>query len=217
MWLLPLFGCADVTPPEDGARLGPVVQLQDWFTSCFLLDGGDEVVLFDACWRGGRLEAALDDQGLTPDAVTHVLLTHGHDDHVGALDVLPGAQVWALGAEAALIDEGTEGAVELDRALVGGESFTLAGETVEVYAVPGHTAGSAVYLVGGTLVFGDAGLVNRDGVLVPPPENRSDDPSLAVESARALAERLAPRADDIAWIAPAHSAAIAGYAPLAEF
>lgn len=217
MLLLSLLACADVTPPEDGARLGPLVQLQDWFTSCFLLDGGDTVVLFDACWRAGRLERALDAQGLAPEAVTHVLLTHGHDDHVGALDALPGAAVWALAAEAARVEGANDGAVRLDRALADGELLELAGETVEVYAVPGHTAGSAVYLVGGTLVFGDAGLVDRDGRLVPPPEDRSDDPERAVESVRALAERLAPRAAEIEWIAPAHSAAVAGYAPLAAF
>lgn len=57
----------------------------------------------------------------------------------------------------------------------------------------------------------------RDGELVPPPGHRSDDPARAVESVRALAERLAPRADAIAWTAPAHSAAIAGDAPLAAF
>lgn len=217
MLIFALLACADVTAPKDGARLGPVVQLKDWFTSCFLLQGAEEVVLFDACWRGDQLEASLADQGLTPDAVTHVLLTHGHDDHIGALEVLPGAQVWALEAEAALVKETSEGAVALDRTLSDGESVSLAGQTVEVFAVPGHTDGSAVYLVGGTLIFGDAGLVNRDGVLVPPPEKRSDDPALAVESVRVLADRLAPRAEEIVWIAPAHSAAIAGFEPLETF
>ena len=215
MWLISLLACSDVTAPEAGAQLGPVVQLKDWFTSCFVLEGDTEVVMFDACWRAGPVERALADQGLTPDAVTHVLLTHGHDDHVAGLEAFPGAAVWALEAEAALVEEAV--GVGLDRALADGETLTLAGQTIEVFAVPGHTAGSAVFLVDGTLIFGDAGLVDRDGVLVPAPEGRSDDPAAAVDSVRALAERLAPRADEIAWIAPAHSAAIAGYAPLGDF
>lgn len=217
MLLFVLLACADVTSPENGARLGPVIQLQDWFTSCFLLEGGGEVVLFDACWRSPRLEEALGEQGRGASDVTHVLLTHAHDDHVGALEVLPNAQVWALGAEAELVETATDDATALDRVLADGDSLSLAGETVEVYAVPGHTDGSAVYLVGGTLIFGDAGLVNAAGELVGVPEDRSDDPAQAEESVRALAERLAPRSDEVDWIAPAHSAAIAGFAPLADF
>lgn len=216
MLILATLACADVSSPEDGAQLGPVVQLKDWFTSCFLLDGGDEVVLFDACWRGDRLTRLLDRQGLAPEAVTHVLLTHGHTDHVGALEALPGAAVWALEAEAPLVAESADGR-PVDRVLADGEVVSLAGQTVEVFAVPGHTAGSAAFLVGGTLVFGDAGLVDRDGALVPAPEGRSDDPALAIDSVRALADRLAPRAEEIEWIAPAHSAAIAGFAPLDAF
>jgi glyoxylase-like metal-dependent hydrolase (beta-lactamase superfamily II) len=217
MLLLTFLACSDVTSPENGARLGPVIQLQDWFTSCFLLEGEGEVVLFDACWRSARLEKTLGEQGLAPSDVTHVLVTHGHDDHVGALEVLPNARVWALAAEAELVETATDGAVALDRTLADGESLSLAGQTVEVFAVPGHTDGSAVFLVGGTLVFGDAGLVNAAGELVAVPEDRSDDPAQAEESVRALAERLAPRAEEIDWIAPAHSAAIAGFAPLADF
>jgi len=215
MLLLLALACADVTPPEDGAVRGPVVQLADWFTSCYLLEGAGEVVLFDACWRPARLEAALEAQGLTPADVTHVVLTHGHGDHVGALSALPDAEVWALAAEAPLVEE--EGGRTLDRELVAGEPITLAGQSVEVYALPGHTAGSAAYLVGGTLIFGDSGLVDRAGMLVPVAEDRSDDPAELVASVRALAETLAPRADEIAWIAPAHSAAIVGFEPLADF
>ena len=66
-----------------------------------------------------------------------------------------------------------------------------------------------------TAIF--ARLVNRDGELVPVPEDRSDDPQQLVESVRALAERLEPRRDEIRWLAPAHSEALAGFAPLANF
>jgi glyoxylase-like metal-dependent hydrolase (beta-lactamase superfamily II) len=212
VWLF-LAGCADVTPPEDGAVLGPVVQLRDWFTSCFLLDA-DDVVLFDACWRPGHLEEALADHGLAPDDVTHVLSTHGDRDHVGGIEILGRAEVWGLpGDEDLLAEEG----VRLDRTLADGEVLSLAGHAVEVLAVPGHTSGSAAYLVDGTLILGDAALVDRDGALVSVPEKRSDDPERAVESLRALADRLEPRRDEIRWLAPSHSAALAGFEPLAAF
>ena len=126
MLLFVLLACADVTSPENGARLGPVIQLQDWFTSCFLLEGGGEVVLFDACWRSARLEEALGEQGRGASDVTHVLLTHAHDDHVGALEVLPNAQVWALAAEAELVETATDDATALDRVLADGDSLSLA-------------------------------------------------------------------------------------------
>ena len=92
LFVLWLGACADVTSPEDGAALGPVVSLKDFFTSCFLMDGVD-VVLFDACWRKGRLERALKAQGLEPDdvrvAAAGAALAVGAADPIGSSTMMP--------------------------------------------------------------------------------------------------------------------------------
>lgn len=213
--LLLSLGCADVTSPQDGLDLGPVVQVQDWFTSAYLAVDGDTVVLFDAGWREGPMRRSLADHGVAMDQVDHVLLTHGHSDHVGALAGYTGASVAALQAEFEGIQD--EAGVTPDVALEAGQVLTLGSLEIEVFAVPGHTAGSAVYLVDGVLILGDVVLQDGDGALVAADDSYSDDPARNIESVRALAETLSDRADEIRWLAPAHSAPVQGFDALADF
>ncbi len=203
MWLWVWVACADRVRIEDEQQLGEVVQLKDWFTSFFLRRTEDGAILVDAGFRAGAARRALEDQGVALAEVSDVFLTHGHDDHLGLLEDLPSATVWGL--EAA------------DERLEDGQIVTVGGVDVEVFAVPGHTPGSAVYRIDGVLLLGDSAIVDRDGKLVPVPEDRSDDPDELVRSMQALAERLADRADEIAWLAPSHSAPLRGFAPLAAF
>jgi glyoxylase-like metal-dependent hydrolase (beta-lactamase superfamily II) len=213
--LLGTLGCADVTGPQDGVDLGPVVQVQDWFTSAYLAVDGDTQVMFDAGWREGPMRRSLDDHGVAMDQVDHVLLTHGHSDHVGALSGYTSASVGALSAEFEGIQQ--EAGVTPDVALDDGQVLTLGALEIEVFAVPGHTAGTAVYLIDGVLILGDTVLQNADGQLVATDDGYSDAPDQNVDSVRALAERLSDRSDEIRWLAPAHSAPMEGFDALADF
>lgn len=197
-------------PILDGEAIGPLVQVQEAFTSLYVLGHGDgTVTLFDTGTtpQGFALRAALASAGLTPAAVTDVFLTHGHGDHIAALGAVPDARVHALAAEVPLVaDAGfavTHPRTDGDVVTVGG------GWTVEVFAVPGHTAGTAVYLVGGVLVAGDTVFADG-GALEPIWPVFSDDPAQNVASLQALRARLAPRAAEILWIAPSHSAPVPG-------
>lgn len=57
---------------------------QFYFTPT-LVDTGANLVLFDTGLGQGGIAAALGDAGVTPDAVTVVVLTHMHPDHIGGL------------------------------------------------------------------------------------------------------------------------------------
>ena len=193
-----LAGCADVTAIEDGARYGDVEVIQDWFTSIALVSTEQTTLLVDAGYRPKKIASALAERGLDPADVDHVLLTHGHDDHVGALSLYTGAQVWALAEE---VDDipGEVSAIEA------GAEVLLGDVTVEPFAMPGHTPGSAVYRIGSALVLGDAGLIDRDGALVPVPEKRSEDPEGAEQALVDLAVSLEERPDVVSHLVPAHS------------
>ena len=171
--------------------------------------------MFDAGFRPGRMESALAGYDLTPGDVTDVVLTHGHGDHVGALAIYENATVWSLEAERDLVIE--EAGQAPDTTLDGPEILELGDLQIEVFPVEGHTAGTAVYLVNGVLILGDTSLQDRDGALVPVAEKRSDDPALAVQSLRELADELSERADEVRWLAPSHSAPIEGFEALAAF
>lgn len=220
MWILLTLGCADVTGIDRGARANDVIVIKDWFTSAQLLKTDDGAVLFDAGFRAGTMERRLEDEGVALSDLRHVFLTHGHTDHLGllvdradALDVT----VHGFADEQPVLDEETDGSVSIDAPLTDGTPVQVGQFTIEPFAVPGHTPGSAVFLVDGVLLVGDSALVDRDGRLVPVPENRSDDPAQLVQSMEALAERLEPRADAIDWIVPSHSAMASGFEPLRSF
>lgn len=62
----------------------PPNMAQFYFTPT-LVDTGADLVLFDTGLGQGSIAAALADAGVTPDAVTVVVLTHMHPDHIGGL------------------------------------------------------------------------------------------------------------------------------------
>ncbi len=86
-----------------------------------------------------------------------VLLTHGHFDHIGGCAVLQsaGAKIGCLKGEEKLAERfhlGREFGVtvppfSVDFTVRDGEELDLCGMRVKVLATPGHTAGSACYLV----------------------------------------------------------------------
>lgn len=93
--------------------------------------------------------------GLT---VTHVLLTHGHFDHVGGVNAFRalGARVMcgveeeaAIGTQALLLSYADDENLHfpIDGVFFDGERKILCGLSVTCIAVPGHTAGSCVYLI----------------------------------------------------------------------
>ncbi|MBF8301593.1 MAG: hypothetical protein HW394_1963, partial [Acidobacteria bacterium] len=165
-----------------------------------------------------------------PDAVVAILLTHGHPDHTGAIRRFPQAQVMALEAEVPLV-EGLAGArgplprlfpvsptgVRVTRVLRDGDVVTLGGSSIRVYAVPGHTAGSAAYFVGGVLLVGDSADVALDGSLQGSPWVFSDSQAENRVSLVRLEQRLVADGVKVTAIVPSHSGAVDGLAPLTTF
>jgi glyoxylase-like metal-dependent hydrolase (beta-lactamase superfamily II) len=215
--LLLTLGCADITPLEDGRAYGPVVAIVDLFTSCFVLDTGDDVVLFDSCWQEGTLVSGLESQGFLPEQVTHVLMTHGHQDHAGGLGALSNAEVLALEAEQPNLTEHADDDGEIDRPVADGDELTFGDHVVHVLAVPGHTPGSAVYIVGGAVLLGDVAIVTGNGEIAPAPEDRSEDPAEAARALSELDERLLELEVPIDYLVPAHSGGIEGIEALQAY
>ena len=128
-----------------------------------LTEDGKTAIVIDPAQA--RVESELIKRGLTP---AYVLLTHCHFDHVGGVSALQasGARVLCSEAEKPLIGTSADlfemfGAPRLpfkiDETFADGEEKELCGIRVKMLLTPGHTSGSACYLItakdGGRYLF----------------------------------------------------------------
>ncbi len=162
-----------------------------------LIDAGNDA-------EGKAILAELARQGLTPGDVKYILLTHGHRDHVAAVHKFPGAQGMALEAEVDVVEGRSNGGapilrlrplkptgIKLSRLLHDGDAFELGPHRVRVFAVPGHTPGSAAFAIGENLFMGDVANHGRDGHLKDAPWIFNDNTAQSKQSLVSLAGRLA--------------------------
>jgi hydroxyacylglutathione hydrolase len=131
--------------------VGPVQE------NCFLInrDGSDRALMVDPGDDAPQLLAAVEDQGLTVEAI---LLTHTHFDHIGAVAPVAratGAEVWVPEIEKPVLadinayvpwpDFGPFEDYEAEHTLAGGEHLQLAGFEIDVYFTPGHSPGHVTF------------------------------------------------------------------------
>ena len=222
LWALALFGVAllaialvfvasfaGLPPVQDGEELGDVgVVVKDGYTSLDILRAGNgQVALIDAGAdvKGEALLAALKKQGLTADSVRAIFLTHGHPDHTAGCHLFPRAEVYALAEDVALAEgrgkahgpvtqfiPAKDTGVRVTHALRDGDVVPVGTLNVHVYAVPGHTAGSAAYQVRNVLFGGDSADATKDGKLTSAKWVVSDDATQNRRSLVTLADRLVP-------------------------
>jgi glyoxylase-like metal-dependent hydrolase (beta-lactamase superfamily II) len=188
-----------------------------------LVDAGNDV-------KAKALLAELSRRGLGPDDVKVILLTHGHSDHIGGIVKFPKAQVMALAAEVDVVEGRSSGGapilrirspkptgIRLSRTLHDGEVVQMGSYRVRVFAVPGHTPGSAAYAIGENLFLGDSANQDKQGHLKAAPwifsESAAQNRKSLIELARCLASD-----SSIKTLVFSHSAPLQrGTAPLLEF
>jgi glyoxylase-like metal-dependent hydrolase (beta-lactamase superfamily II) len=107
--------------------------------------------------------------------------------------------------------------VTVTRVLHDGEVVTLGDVPIRVYAVPGHTAGSAAYFVNGALMVGDSADVASDGSLQGAPWLFSDSQAENRASLVRLEQKLVADGATVTAIVPSHSGTAAGLAALTDF
>jgi hydroxyacylglutathione hydrolase len=108
--------------------------------------------------------------------------------------------------------------ISVTRTVVDGDTLMLGPHRVRVFAVPGHTQGSAAYLVDDVLFMGDAADTKSDGTVIGSPWVFSDSQPQDRASLVALDERLTRENVPVKVIAFAHSGLLAnGRAPLDAF
>ena len=151
--------------------------------NCYIArpDGGDHCIVVDPGDEPERLLHAIDELGVTVDAI---LLTHTHFDHVGAVAPVAkatGAEVWVPEIEKPVLADimafvpwpgfGPFESWDAEHTLRGGEKLELAGMEIDVIFTPGHSPGHVTFSVpseqavfsGDVLFQGSVGRVDLPG------------------------------------------------------
>lgn len=164
-----------------------------------VIDPGDDA---------GKIEEQIDRLGLR---LEYILLTHGHADHIGAVDELrekynAKVAIHALDAEMLLSGEknlsgfiGTPFAVKAaDRLLQDGDAVDVGKIRFHVMHTPGHSKGSVCYLVDHVMFSGDTLFEGSIG--------RTDFPGSSMSEMRASLARLKALEEDYE-VYPGHGGA----------
>ena len=178
------------------------------------LDGGGFALVDAGMDPGGKaVLSALSSRGARASDVVAVFVTHAHGDHSGGVRAFPNAQVFAMEPDAAALRRGGVAT----RGLADGERVTVNGTVIEAFAVPGHTPGSAAYLVQGVLFLGDAAAAISESAVAPNDFAYTANTEQNHRSLRALVERLGSRRDQVRFLAFGHQGPVTGLAPLVDW
>jgi glyoxylase-like metal-dependent hydrolase (beta-lactamase superfamily II) len=118
--------------------------------------------------------------GATRAPVAAVLVTHGHADHVSALDSVRGA----TGAPIYMHPADAEGKVRDYGPLEDGRALDLAGLGIRVFHTPGHSPGSVTFVVGDDQIVGD--------LILPGSVGRTDIPGASWEEIEESIRKVMP-------------------------
>ncbi len=130
-------------------------------------EGSDKAFVVDPGGDEALILSRLDENGL--EDVTHILLTHGHFDHIGAAAELrraTGAKVCIHERDARMLKSSRDSLAamtgmhlqpcEADLILQGGETLDAADMDVYVLHTPGHSGGSVCYITEDAMFSGDS-------------------------------------------------------------
>lgn len=148
--------------------------------SCFRIETGSSAILIDPFLKGNpTFEAAGVPWDTAVDGVTHVALTHGHDDHIGdSAEICKKTGAPLLATYELALHLGSKGAEKLEPMNMGGTVSTPDFDLTLVQALHSSSTnniplgnpcgivlrpkeGPIVYHMGDTDVFGDMALINE--------------------------------------------------------
>ncbi len=231
------FALSSMIPLEDGAQIGrgAVTVVVDKSTGPVptaaylfqLQDGGFGLIDATQDPEAEAIRAALARLGKRREDVRAILFTHSHGDHTAGARAFPNAEQYILEPDTAM-REGPGSVLNrfqklfpasrgpaparlaITRRLSDGEHLDLHGTPVEVFALPGHTADSAAFLVHGVLFLGDSAGAHSGGGIGAAPPFLSADRERNQQELLELADRLRDRCGEISHMAFGHQGPLEG-------
>ncbi len=132
-----------------------ILQLGPLGTNCYLLWEDGSCVLIDPGADAAQLLRRIAGLGVRLEGI---VLTHGHYDHVGAVQALreaTGCRVYLPDADAALPPSITDGPIAYTDLYADGDVLRFGPIELRAMRTPGHTPGSSCLRLGNRLFTGD--------------------------------------------------------------
>ncbi len=159
------------------------LSLGPWGTNCYVLIKEGASVIVDPAAEAERILEAV-----AGTEVKTILLTHGHGDHVQALDEVRQATGAPLGIHPA---DATEFDIQGDYDLQDGDRIALGSGELLVHHSPGHTPGSVCFRFDQSALVGDT--------LFPGGPGHSRTPAALAQLLESLQEVLFTWSDEVAF------------------
>lgn len=135
-------------------------------TNCYIVsDDNGTCAIIDCDGDGQKLFNYIEENKLNP---THILLTHGHNDHIGAVEAVKekyGCQIYAYKDEADMLKDpklnlsGTMFGQSIsflpDVLVDDGDTIQVGDIQFQVMYTPGHTSGSVCFIADKNIFSGD--------------------------------------------------------------
>ncbi|MGI6006972.1 MAG: MBL fold metallo-hydrolase [Ruminococcus sp.] len=183
--------------------LGPVA------TNCLLIKNSEtkEMLIVDPADQAGEISRAVT---LLDGRPVGILLTHGHFDHICAVDDLRDLYeipVFACKAEKDVLEDSTLNlsaawqhpySTHADRLLEDGEEIVLAGFPIRMMHTPGHTHGSCCYY------FTEEGFLLSGDTLFAGSVGRMDFPTSSASDMKESLQRLLTSLPEDTAVYPGH-------------
>lgn len=168
-------------PTETGKITGTdITAIHTNRNAIYLMEGDDGWIMVDSGTDLNKVKAAFESLDISPDEVSHLLLTHTDLDHVGSAALLTNARIYMSEDEKEMIDGTVKRnsfqynslAPEVDMAKVmylDEDELEIGGISLRSIKTPGHTPGSMTYLLDGKYLFtGDAVRVEANNMELHP-------------------------------------------------
>ncbi len=196
----------DMMPVETRQITDDVYAVKDKYVNMYLVKDDNHFIAIDAGIKKGVLKNEFKKLEIDPDKVRAVLLTHSDVDHAGGISLFDKAVIYIPKDEEQVINGETGRFLwfgnKIDTEnykLLKDKSFRIGDAKIQMIPTPGHTAGSACYIINDKYLFTGDALALHNGIIARFPKIINKN----ARKARRSMDRLTGL-DDVQYIFTAH-------------